>query len=100
MHRDLACRNVLVGTDKLLKISDLGLARQLNDNLVYCSSVGGKLPLRWMAPEAIKTRTFDVYTDMYEMIQHRLYICYIMCCHFRWSYGVTLWELCTLGMYN
>ena len=98
MHRDLACRNVLVGTDKLLKISDLGLARQLNDSLVYCSSVGGKLPLRWMAPEAIKTRTFNVYTDMYAMIQCS-YIGYIFfVTYFRWSYGVALWELCTLGM--
>ena len=87
MHRDLACRNVLVGTDKLLKISDLGLARQLNDSLVYCSSVGGKLPLRWMAPEAIKTRTFNVYTDMYAMIQCS-YVGYIF---FVISDGVMEW---------
>ena len=89
----------MVGTDKLLKISDLGLARQLNDNLVYCSSAEGKLPLRWMAPEAIKTRTFNVYTDMYEMIHHNYSLFIIIVCrYFRWSYGVTLWEICTLGM--
>jgi len=65
LHRDLACRNVLVAADKILKISDFGLARQLNDNLVYYRSREGKLPIRWMAPEAIRDRVFNTHTDMY-----------------------------------
>ena len=65
LHRDLACRNVLVAADKILKISDFGLARQLNDNLVYYRSREGKLPIRWMAPEAIRDRIFNTHTDMY-----------------------------------
>ena len=65
IHRDLACRNILVGTNKVLKISDFGLARQLNDSFVYYRSTEGKLPIRWMAPEAIKDRIFKTSTDMY-----------------------------------
>ena len=70
VHRDLACRNILVGTNKVLKISDFGLARQLNDNMIYYRSTEGKLPIRWMAPEAIKDRTFNTYTDMYAITQY------------------------------
>ena len=70
IHRDLACRNILVGTSKVLKISDFGLARQLTDNLIYYRSTEGKLPIRWMAPEAIKDRTFNTYTDMYVIIHN------------------------------
>lgn len=101
IHRDLACRNILVGTNKVLKISDFGLARQLSDKLVYYRSTEGKLPIRWMAPEAIEDRTFNTHTDMYVIIfsiHHNNYMTVIIN-YFRWSYGVTLWEICTLGTY-
>ena len=96
IHRDLACRNILVGTNKVLKISDFGLARQLNDSFVYYRSTEGKLPIRWMAPEAIKDRKFNTSTDMYVKIYYVFRYAYVY--SFRWSYGVTLWEICTLGI--
>ena len=57
LHRDLACRNILVDEGKLLKISDFGLSR---DTPEYVSSLQDKMPLRWMAPE---TLTKNVFTD-------------------------------------
>ena len=50
VHRDLACRNVLVGENKVQKISDFGMAR--NED-IYIKTTDGKLPLRWMAIESI-----------------------------------------------
>ena len=35
MHRDLACRNVLVGKNRCCKIADLGLARFLDGDGTY-----------------------------------------------------------------
>ena len=61
VHRDLACRNVLVDRDKILKISDFGLSRETD---LYVSSTQGKLPLRWMSPEAILDRVFTEKSDV------------------------------------
>ena len=62
IHRDLACRNVLVGENKLLKISDFGLSKQIDGD--YASSSRTRLPVRWMAPEAITHRLFSEKSDM------------------------------------
>lgn len=35
MHRDLACRNILVGYNRICKIADFGLARKVNDSGIY-----------------------------------------------------------------
>ena len=61
VHRDLACRNILVGENKALKISDFGLTRE---NDVYIKTTDGKLPLRWMAIESIVDRVFTTKSDV------------------------------------
>ena len=61
VHRDLACRNVLVGENKVLKISDFGMARE---NDIYVKTTDGKLPLRWMAIESIVDRVFTTKSDV------------------------------------
>ena len=61
VHRDLACRNILVGENKALKISDFGLTRE---NDVYIKTTNGKLPLRWMAIESIVDRVYTTKSDV------------------------------------
>jgi c-src tyrosine kinase len=64
VHRDLAARNVLISEEGVAKVSDFGLAREENFTLE-----GGKLPIKWTAPEALKQSVrmyrlcFSVYSN-------------------------------------
>lgn len=64
VHRDLAARNVLVGNDKIVKISDFGLSRKVSEDLVYMASTKRRLPIKWMSLEAILTEEFTMYSDV------------------------------------
>lgn len=60
VHRDLAARNILVGDEKVLKISDFGLSREG----VYVKRSTGKIPLRWLSTEAMRDRIYSTTSDM------------------------------------
>ena len=82
VHRDLACRNVLVGEDKKLKISDFGLSRVVPEgDGLYVKTVWGRVPWKWLAIESIMNRQFTCASDV-------------------WAYGVVLWEIATLGQFS
>uniref|UniRef100_A0AAY4BZC3 receptor protein-tyrosine kinase n=2 Tax=Denticeps clupeoides TaxID=299321 RepID=A0AAY4BZC3_9TELE len=79
VHRDLAARNILVNGQLACKVSDFGLSRVLEDDpeAAYTTR-GGKIPIRWTAPEAITYRKFTSASDV-------------------WSYGIVMWEVISYG---
>uniref|UniRef100_A0A671W955 receptor protein-tyrosine kinase n=1 Tax=Sparus aurata TaxID=8175 RepID=A0A671W955_SPAAU len=79
VHRDLAARNILVNSNLVCKVSDFGLSRVLEDDpeAAYTTR-GGKIPIRWTAPEAIAYRKFTSASDV-------------------WSYGIVMWEVMSYG---
>jgi len=60
----LAARNVLVGENKLIKIADFGLMRNTSGD-IYEVKRQKKLPIKWMAPEAIKNSIYTTQSDVY-----------------------------------
>ncbi|XP_047429385.1 ephrin type-A receptor 7 isoform X4 [Mugil cephalus] len=101
VHRDLAARNILVNSNLVCKVSDFGLSRVIDDdpeavytttgkmqdimNVIFTPATdlrfteqGGKIPVRWTAPEAIQYRKFTSASDV-------------------WSYGIVMWEVMSYG---
>ena len=61
MHPDLAARNILIKSHLVCKVSDFGLSHYLQDDTshpTHTSSLGGSIPVRWMALEAMAYSKF------------------------------------------
>lgn len=78
IHRDLAARNILVDEDRVMKIADFGLARNVHEDDYYRKTTDGRLPVKWMAIEALIDRVYTTQSDV-------------------WSFGVLAWEIITFG---
>jgi len=80
VHRDLASRNILVSSQKICKIGDFGMARNMKSHggVYERHSRNTKIPVRWMAPEVLLSNMFTSKSDVF-------------------SFGVLMWEIVTLG---
>lgn len=64
LHRDLACRNVLLTSTNRVKIGDFGLMRALtNEEDCYVMTEHKKVPFPWCAPESLRYRQFSHSSD-------------------------------------
>ncbi|KAL7632913.1 UNVERIFIED_CONTAM: hypothetical protein RMT77_016740 [Armadillidium vulgare] len=79
LHRDLAARNVLVNANLVCKIADFGLSIEIESHTEGAYTTrGGKIPVRWTAPEAIAYLKFTSASDV-------------------WSLGIVMWEVMSYG---
>ncbi|KAI5634101.1 protein tyrosine kinase domain-containing protein [Phthorimaea operculella] len=79
LHRDLACRNILLSTLELVKIGDFGLMRALPEaDDCYVMSERRRVPFPWCAPESLRERQFSHASDV-------------------WMFAVALWEMYSFG---
>eukprot|EP01119_Soliformovum_irregulare_P009843 TRINITY_DN236_c0_g1_i30.p1 TRINITY_DN236_c0_g1~~TRINITY_DN236_c0_g1_i30.p1 ORF type:complete len:1136 (+),score=227.63 TRINITY_DN236_c0_g1_i30:496-3408(+) len=79
LHRDLALRNILfanAGSGFVAKVADFGMSRVAEKG--HYSSIGGKIAVKWAAPEVLDHHQFSKASDV-------------------WAFGVTLWELFSNG---
>jgi len=74
VHRDLACRNLLLDRNYQVKITDFGFARSVDSATQQMQTKSSVGPLKWMAPENILTKTYSSYSDV-------------------WSFGITVIEM-------
>uniref|UniRef100_A0A673MRF4 Inactive tyrosine-protein kinase 7 n=1 Tax=Sinocyclocheilus rhinocerous TaxID=307959 RepID=A0A673MRF4_9TELE len=75
VHKDLAARNCLISSKRQIKVSALGLSKDVYNRLCFLSKV---IPLRWLPSEAVFEDDFSTKTDV-------------------WSFGVLMWEVFSFG---
>ena len=72
IHRDMKPQNILIGSQRVVKLCDFGFARAMSSNTMVLTSIKGT-PL-YMAPELVQEQPYNHTVDL-------------------WSLGVILYEL-------
>jgi tRNA A-37 threonylcarbamoyl transferase component Bud32 len=75
VHRDLAARNILLSHNEA-KITDFGMSRLVGSETGKGTTTSELGPIRWMAPEAIRSKEYSTKSDV-------------------WSLGVLVYEILT-----
>ncbi|KAG9269073.1 tyrosine-protein kinase STYK1-like isoform X1 [Astyanax mexicanus] len=79
VHGDVAARSMLIGSGLSVKVSGLAVAFEARrTGAVRKDEWGGKVPLKWQAPERLMKLPITARSDV-------------------WSFGILLYEMITLG---
>lgn len=77
VHRDLACRNCLVGECGAVKVADFGMSKFMTGS-DYKGNSKSSIPVYTVPPEVIATRVFSSKSDV-------------------WAFGLLMWEVFMCG---
>tara|TARA_Y100000389_G_scaffold44041_1_gene38772 strand:- start:1920 stop:2867 length:948 start_codon:yes stop_codon:yes gene_type:complete len=67
MHRDIKPSNILLTNDLHIKITDFGLSKTIKKKHDYYKMSGCVGTLRYMAPEVINNKDYDLKIDIYSL---------------------------------
>ncbi|KAH8412856.1 hypothetical protein KR009_006270, partial [Drosophila setifemur] len=78
IHKDIAARNCVIDDQLRVKLTDSALSRDIFSGDYNSLGDGELRPIKWLSLEALQKSQYSEGSDV-------------------WSFGVLMWEMCTLG---